>query len=1076
MNLNFRKTVLLMGACSALGIAYPSQTFAESSNVAAAAVQQSKKVQGTVVDAMGPVIGASIMEKGTSNGTVTDLDGNFSLNVKPGATLVVSYVGYQSQQVAVGNNSNIKIALKEDSKSLDEVVVVGYGTMKKKLVTGATVQVKGDDIAKLNTTNVLGALQSQSPGMSIVQTSGQPGEQSYKVNVRGLGTVGNSAPLYVIDGFAGGDINSLNPSDIESIDVLKDAASAAIYGARAANGVVLVTTKQGKAGKLQISYDGYVGFQYLYKHPDVLNAKEYMYAYDLMNWTDGSSTKDWQSLLPASEWEQIQNGWEGTDWVNASYHKGAVKTNHSIGLQGGNDISKFSLGFAYTKQDGIFGEARQSKFERYNVRLNSDHVLYKVKNLEVIKLGENLTFSHTGNSGISTGNLYSNNMHDLLIGCPLLPAYNANGDYYSQTDMIADGWGLDKTAINPLIGPAKSSQGLKESKSYNLNMNAYLEIQPIKNLKLRSQFSYRMGTSTYRSYNEKYTNGLNVVSTEQVNQNMSTWSNWSWENTLSYKLTAGLHTADFVIGNSLEKNSYGMSMSARGANTLFPEDWSHAYLSNTKPAFVNDIIGNGSFSGYPEGDSSLASFFGRASYNYNETYLAQFTLRADGSSNFKRGHRWGYFPSASIGWVVTNEKFMENTKSWMDFLKIRASWGQNGNCNISNFQYLTSFKFDESNGYFFGDPSSSEPAETTGAYADVLKNEDLKWETSEQIDLGLDARFLNSRLGFTFDWYRKTTKDWLVQAPILSVYGLNAPYINGGDVRNTGVELGLNWNDRIGKDFTYGAAFNFATNKNEVTRIANTEGIIHGPSDVYMQGVEEIYRAKVGEPIGYFYGMKTAGVFQNQAQIDEWKKTYTDEIHGGNPVPGDVIYVDNNGDGKVNLEDRTNIGDPHPDCTIGFNIHAEYKGFDFSVTGNGSFGQQVCRSTNTGNSQVENLNQKLLYGCWKGEGTSNFLPALHNLSNVNWKTFSSIWLEDADYVRIQNVTVGYDFCKIWKGSPFSQCRLYFAAENLFTFTSYSGMDPEVGASGNDSYSWGQGIDLGFYPVPRTYMIGVNIKF
>ena len=1074
MNQKIRKTALLMGACSLLGVYSP--VMAANPEASVEAVQQTtKKVTGTVSDSQGPVIGASVVEKGTTNGVVTDFDGNFTLNVKPSATLVISYIGYTTQEVAVGNQSNFNITLLEDNAQLEEVVVVGYGVQKKKLVTGATVQVKGDELAKLNTTTVLGAMQSNTPGMQIVQSSGQPGQSSYKVNIRGVGTIGNSAPLYVIDGFAGGDINSLNPSDIESIDVLKDAASAAIYGARAANGVVLITTKQGKAGKVQINYDGYVGWQYLYKRPDVLGAKDYMYAYDLMSYNTNGTTNNWQSMLPEYEWEMLQNGWDGTNWIDQTYHKGAVKTNHAINVNGGNDMSKFSMGFAYTKQDGIFGDERQSKFERYNVRINSDHVLYKVKDLEVIKIGENLTWNHTGNSGIATGTMYWNNMHDLLIASPLLLPYDQEGRYYDQTSMAKEGWTLAPgTAVNPLININRTAQGLSESKSYSLNMNAYLEVQPIKDLKWRSQFSYRQGNSTYRAYTMTYVNATNSANVETVSQNMSTGSNFAWENTISYRLLAGKHTADFVVGQSIEKNSYGMDMKAKSAYTIFPESWKNAYLSNTNPQALTDIISNGGFGGNPSGDSSLASFFGRASYNYDEKYMAQFTLRTDGSSNFKEGKRWGTFPSASVGWVITNEPFMEKTRSWLDFLKIRASWGQNGNCNISNFQYLTSFSFDVSNGYFFGDPNTV-VGQTLGGYANVLKNEDVTWETSEQWNIGLDARFLNSRLGLTFDWYVKKTKDWLVQAPILAVYGLNAPYVNGGDVKNTGFELGLTWNDRIGKDFSYGAGVNFAYNKNKVTRIANSEGIIHGPANVLLQGATEIYRAEVGQPIGYFYGMKTAGVFQNQAQINQWLQTYTDEIHG-TPKPGDLIYVDTTGDNIVNLDDRTKIGDPHPDCTLGFNVHAEYKGFDFSVTGNGSFGQQVVRNSNNGPSSVDNMSKRIIYGSWKGEGTSNSLPKLTSIGDINYSTFSSIWVEDADYVRIQNVTLGYDFKRLWKTCPFSQLRLYVAAENLFTFTGYTGMDPEVGASGSDGYTWGQGIDCGFYPVPRTYMVGVNIKF
>ena len=1071
MNFNFRKTVLLMGACAMVGLA-ASPAYA-SSEAAPEAVQQSKTVTGTVSDAGGPVIGATIMEKGTSNGTVTDLDGNFSLNVQPGATIVISYIGYKTQEIVVGNQSNFTIDLTEDADVLEEVVVVGYGVQKKKLVTGATVQVKGDDIAKLNTTNALAAMQSQSPGVQIVQSSGQAGS-GYKVNIRGIGTMGDSAPLYVIDGVAGGDINSLNPNDIESIDVLKDAASAAIYGARAANGVILVTTKQGKAGKIQVSYDGYVGWQYLAKKPDVLNAKEFMYAQDLIAFNDGQDFKDWKSMLPADTYQSIMDGtWNGTDWIEESYHKGAPITNHSIGVIGGNDISTFALGFSYTNQKGIFGGNNQSDYERYNVRLNSDHTILKGKDFDIIKVGENFTFNHTGNEGIDTGNMYWNNMHDLLIGNPLIPAYNANGDYFTNADYAAAGYNLGATPVNPLANADTKGLGLHASKGWNLFMSAYLQIQPIKDLIFKSQFGYRYWSGSYRSMTRIHANGTDVATQDGASQSLDVGSQISWENTLSYTKQFGLHNLNVVIGNTIQKNSYGEHLEASGKNNLFEDDWKRAWVGNTQNAQLADVALNG----YPIGDWSLASFFGRASYNYDERYMAQFTLRADGSSNFAKGHRWGYFPSASIGWVVTNESFMESAQSWLNFLKLRASWGQNGNQSISNFQYLTTFSFAAANGYFYGVSQgvANHTAPTTGGYADVLQNPDVTWETSEQIDLGIDARFLNSRLGLAFDYYVKKTKDWLLQAPILAVYGLGAPYVNGGDVKNSGVELGLNWNDHVG-DFRYGINFNVAYNKNEVTKINNGEGIIHGPGSVLIQGSEEVYRAEEGEPIGYFYGMKTAGVFQNQAQVDAWKQTYTDNIHGGNPQPGDLIYVDTNGDNVIDSSDRCNIGDPHPDWTAGLNINMSYKGFDFSITAAGAFGQQILRSTNNDSNMADNLSQKLVYGSWRGEGTSNFLPKLNNLKNINFMTMSDIWLEDADYVKIQNITLGYDFTNIWKNSPFSQLRLYFAAQNLFTITGYSGMDPEMGADGGYSYGWAAGIDNGFYPNPRTYMVGVNIKF
>lgn len=1039
------------------------------------ALAQDTAIHGRVVDNQGyPLPGVNVVVEGTTVGTITDADGNYSLTAPQGANLLFSFIGFDdSKAVVSAGQTTYDVVLAESFSDLDEVVVVGYGTQKKKLVTGATVQVSGDDIAKLNTTSVLGALQSQTPGVMITQSTGQAGD-GFKVNIRGLGTVGNSAPLYVIDGVAGGDISSLNPSDIESVDVLKDAASAAIYGARAANGVILVTTKQGKEGKMQVTYDGYVGMQYLAKKPDILTAQEYIYAQELKAFNGGNAAYDWKKNLPEKIYNSVMDGsWSGTDWIDESYHEGAVTQNHAVNIAGGNEASKFSLGVAYTSQDGIFGGERQSGYERYTARLNSDHVLYKSDKdgRDAITVGENFTFNKINTNGVSTGNMYWNNMHDLLVGNPLLPAYAEDGSYYTNAQMAADGWNCG-TPTNPLAIAATTAQGLKESRSWGINMSTYLAIKPIKDLTLKSQFSYRMNTSTYREMTKIHATGTDVATQDGAKQQMSTSSSITWENTIAYDLKLNDHALNVVIGNSIEQVRYGMSLEASSKNNLFGNDWDRAYISNTKPSSIDQIA----IKGAPSDDSSLASFFGRVSYNFRETYMAQFTLRADGSSNFKSGNRWGAFPSASVGWVVSNESFLEGAQGVLDFLKIRASWGQNGNCSIDNFQYLTTFSFDDSDAYYFGNGNHDQS--TTGGFANVLKNTDVTWETSEQLNIGLDARFLDSRLSLTFDWYKKTTKDWLLRAPILSVYGLNAPYVNGGDVENKGIELGLNWNDKIG-EVSYGASVNISTNKNEVTRIANGEGIIHGPASVLNQQEGEIFRAQVGQPIGFFYGMKTAGVFQNQAQIDEWQKTHTDKVHS-TLRPGDIIYVDNNGDGVVDLNDKTKIGDPHPDLNMGISLNVGWRGWDLSATAAGAFGHQIVRTWNKGEDPTANLNKKLLYGSWKGEGTSNFLPRLDNMANTNWQTMSDIWLEDADYMKIQNITLGYDFTTIWKNRcPFSQLRLYVTGQNLFTITDYSGMDPEIGSdggTGDDGYSWASGIDNGFYPSPRTYLVGLNLKF
>lgn len=1020
------------------------------------AFAQKVSITGVVKDAAGEsIIGASVIEKGTTNGTITDFDGNFTLQVESDAVLSISFVGYQPQDVPVAGKSMINVILKEDTEVLDEVVVVGYGVQKKKLVTGATVQVKGDDLQKLNTVSALGALQSQSPGVNITQSSGMPGE-GYKVNVRGMGTVGSSAPLYVIDGVAGGDINMLNPADIESIDVLKDAASAAIYGARAANGVILVTTKQGKTGKVNISYDGYYGFQKIAKKPELLNAKQYM---EIMDRKDGAY--DWESLIPV-QYEKIMNGtWNGTNWLDEATNDNAPTQNHAFNMVGGNEYSRFSLGLSYTSQEGIIGAPVEPNYNRYTARLNSDHVILKNDEFDIIKLGENMSYSYSERSGIGIGNIYWNDVHNFLTASPLLPVYDNEGNYYDYDDKLADGWSFNNNEANP-IASMVYQRGKNLYRNHAFRGNFYVEIQPIKNLKYKTNFGYRFNAVSNRSYTDKFHLASNSENkNDKISQDQGVDMAWTWENTLSYSFKIDDHAADFVIGQSMEKWGIGETISGTNANSLFPGKFDYAYLSNAQGI----TSGLTTLSGEPQTAGRLASFFGRLNYNYQEKYMFSATVRADGSSNFARGNRWGVFPSFSAGWVMTNEPFMEDVTNWMDFLKIRASWGQNGNSDIANFQYLSTIAFDQS--YVFG---TDKITQSTGAYADILPNEDISWETSEQLDLGIDARFFNSRLGLAFDYYNKKTKDWLVQAPVPLIYGTGAPYINGGDIENKGFEVALNWNDMI-RDFNYGINFNLAYNKNEVTRIANTEGIIHGPSDVLTYGITEIYRAQVGYPIGYFWGYKTAGVFQNEEQVA------ATEAKLSTAAPGELIFVDTNGDGAITEDDKTMIGDPNPDYRLGFSLNLGYKGWDFSVTTNGAFGQQVVKSYRQYLGEPKQNFTTEIYECWNGEGTSNRLPKLEGMeTSDSWKNFSDIFVEDASYLKVQNITLGYDFKKLFPKMALTQARLYFSVLNAFTITGYSGMDPEVGASGNDDYSWASGIDLGFYPSPRTFMFGVNLKF
>lgn len=1052
---------------------------------AMAFAQDGVKISGKVVDDQGyPLPGVNVIVAGTTQGTITDMDGNYTLSAPEGAQLQFSFIGFDNQSVAVvAGQSVYNVTLEDQATDLNEVVVMGYGVQKKKLVTGATVQVSGENLQKLSTTSALTAMQSQTPGVNIVQSNGQPGE-GFKVNIRGLGTVGNSSPLYVIDGVTGGDINNLNPSDIESIDVLKDAASAAIYGARAANGVILVTTKQGKSGKMTVSYDGYIGVQNVYRKPDLLNAQEYMTIQNEVAFNENRSI-DWKSTLGQRTWDMLENGWTGTNWFDEITNEDASIQNHAFNIAGGNETSKVSIGFSYAQQDGILGSPVESKYERYTARLNSEHVLYKIDDLEVLKFGENLTFYNSKKNGLGQGNQYWNDVRNVLVACPLMPVYNEDGELYSQDDKTAEGWNLQGSLGNPIIDMI-ANRGMNESRNYGLNVTAFGELQPIKGLKFRSAFSYRQSSYNYRALTSPY--NASVTSKNEnysVQQQSGMGHSYMIENTLSYHFNVAQNAFDVLVGQSYEDNGIGFNQSTKGTvkeGSQLPtlKDWNTAWLSNMGSAASYDV------SGSPYDEGALASYFGRVNWNFQEKYMATFTMRADGSSNFAKGNRWGYFPSVSAGWVMSSESFMSATSSVLDFFKIRGSWGQNGNCAINNFQYVATVAFDKANMYNFGSTQlQSSGALSTGGYTNILPNPDVTWETSEQIDLGFDARLLGSRLAVNFDWYKKTTKDWLIRADGLSTAGTNMPFVNGGDVENTGIEFMLAWNDNIGDDFTYGVTVNFAKNKNEVTRIANAEGIIHGNANVLSQGTDEMFRAEEGQPIGYFWGYKTEGVMQNAADVQAYlnancKGDKLNSIQGEKIQPGDLKFVDNNGDGKIDPTDKTFIGDPNPDCTLGASINLGYKGFDFSVTGTGAFGHQIAKSYRRfADSPYENYTTDI-FKRWTGAGTSNELPRLTDGSNPNWQNISDIYIQDADFFKIQNITIGYDFKKLWESSPFQQLRLYFTIQNVATFTGYDGMDPEIGYGSTDAEGadagWCKGIDLGTYPMPRTVMGGVNIKF
>ena len=1013
------------------------------------AQEQSQFVSGNVKsadDGMG-IPGAPVAIEGTKKGTSTDFDGNFRLEAKAGDVITISFLGFKTQRLTVGTQKTINVTLQTEAADLKEVVVIGYGTQKRTTVTSAITQVTGENLAKTNTINALQGLQGQAAGLQITSTSGQPGERM-NVVIRGLGTTGGSNPLYVVDGILTGDITYLNNSDIESISVLKDAASSAIYGSQAANGVILVTTKKGKRGSPgQITFDQYYGVQSVARKVDLLDAREYAV---ILNEAAVNSGK-----TPYFTNDQITALGKGTNWMDKMLTDNAATKNFSFGASGGSETSVYSTSLSYLGQEGIVGGKDLSNYERYNFRFNSEHKLYK----DVLTLGQNLSFAYVDKNGVGVGNQYNNSLRSAFQVNPLLPMYDADGNYYDTTN-DSEPW-LAGVA-NPYAVMDYTNQN--ESNNQKLLGNVYLQVEPIKNLTFKTTLGLDYYVSEGHSYTPVYRLSIYAnTAFDKVNQNMSKNRSITWDNLLGYKFNiAESHHFEAMAGTSYI-NYAGTSVEANNADSVF-NDLEHAWIDNT----TNKDGAKITIKGKKE-ENLLMSYFGRLNYNFKETYLFNATLRADGSSKFSPGNQWSYFPSVSAGWVMSNEAFLKDSQA-INFLKLRASWGQVGNQAVGNFQYLAVMKSNNTN-YIFGD---TEGSLTPGAYPERYSNPDLHWETSEQINFGLDARFLNNALGVTFDIYKKTNKDWLILAPVLATAGANPPFINGGDVVNKGVELSLNYQNKIG-DFNYNVSANGAYNKNTVGQIPNLDGTIHGLNNELYDNSGEFYRAQNGFPLGYFWGYKTGGVFQNQEQIDNYKSASGVVLQPG-AAPGDLIYKNVNGDDKIDTADKTSIGNPNPDFTFGFSLSANYKAFDFSLMANGVAGNQIVQSYRNQSGAYGNYTSRIL-SRWHGEGSSNSMPRVTE-DNRNFTQFSDLYVQDGDFLRINTVTLGFDLAKMKQSKPFfaSQFRLYFSVLNLYTFTKYDGMDPEIGfGSSNDDQKFSSGVDVGYYPRPRTYMLGLNIK-
>ncbi|PAM95962.1 SusC/RagA family TonB-linked outer membrane protein [Flavobacterium sp. IR1] len=1001
------------------------------------AQEQSKFVSGNVTSAddnMG-VPGATVLVQGSKTSTVTDFDGLYKIEAKAGDVLVISFMGYKTQKVTVGTQRKINVTLQGETAELKEIVVIGYGTQKKKVNTAATSLVSGKDIQQVASLDVVNALQGQASGVNVTSSSGQPGANMV-VNIRGAGTAGKSDPLYVVDGVVvDNGIGYLDPSAIERIDVLKDASAASIYGARAANGVILVTTKKGKDGKMNIALNSYTGFQQVAKRLDLLNTREYT---TIMNEARVNS-----GLTPLYSQAQINGA--STDWQDHLFNDGAIKQNHSLLITGGDKKSTIATGLSYYGQDGMIGSAtNQSSYDRITFSLNSTSQVIE----NYLKIGENFTYSNTKSSGIADEGIYSNGIRSFINAAPIDTPYAADGSF-ARSNISAD-------VSNP-VGSLYYNN-FNQTKNNRLVGNLFAELKILKDLTFRTSFGVDMTDSNYRSFRPVYSlssSDNNVVSS--VTQSGTKSLGWIFENTLQYKFVlAGSHNFDVLAGTSAKKNTADY-MEGQGRNLIF-DDFAHAYLDNSKDPTSNVVKGNRT-------DYAIQSYFGRLLYDYDNKYLLSATVRRDGSSEFGPNNKYAIFPSFSAGWNLDRETFFKEN-AVLNTFKLRASWGQNGNDQFSRrFAYMSVVN-STNKGYHFG---TGDETILVGSSPDQLADPNLKWETSEQLDLGFDAT-LFTNFTLTFDYYDKKTKDWLVLASIPTYAGASAPYINGGDVSNKGYEIALGYRKSFG-GWNFGINANISHNENKVLRIANNEGIIHGESNLLFQGLDEMNRVEVGKPMGYFWGLQTNGIFQNAAEVAAGVQP--------NASPGDVRFVDLNGDGKIDANDKTEVGNPNPDYTYGVNFDLSYKAFDLSVNTYGTAGGQNVFGVHDYTRAYSNHTTEVL-NRWTSEGTSNTTPRVTYGTdpNGNYTKFSDLYVQDSDFFRIKNVTIGCDLVKLSdKLNFFSKFRLYVAANNLYTFTKYKGMDPEIGFGNvNVGQEWARGIDVGYYPQPRSYMMGLNVNF
>lgn len=1035
---------------------------------------QKVTVKGTVSAVDGPIIGATVKVKGSQGGSITDIDGNYTIEAQSSSTLVFSYVGYEPKEVKVGNKKVINVTLSEDETLLNEVVVVGYGQMKRSDVTGSMVSVNSKAIERSVPTSIDQVLQGRAAGVQIQANSGTPGA-STSINIRGINSLNASnQPIFVIDGVVidsdGGNsddmlasnnpLASISPSDIVSMDVLKDASATAIYGARASNGVIMITTKRGQSGEATITYDGYVGWQEQARKLDMMDLKQYAAHHN-------ARTQDGINMLPKSDtFVRPDLLGDGTDWQEALFRK-ALMTSHNISVTGGTEKVNYALSGGYMNQEGI---AVGSGFKRLTLRGNTDAQVKKW-------LKAALSFSLTDTKqkvGADNGIIM-----DALMMQPSVGLKNGEGQYDGSDDP-------DQGVYLPANPIALANMRENYNKKFNFRVNGSLEATLYKGLTFKTELSADYNLNKFYNYQPDYTFGVLVRETREGTWTKTDTKYWSWRNILTYNNTFGKHNINVMLGQEMSQSHWESQASNASG-----------FLSNAvhDPSAGDKAASTGTGT---QNDSKLYSYFGRAFYSFDDRYLATFTLRRDGSSKFSpEGHKqWGWFPSAALAWKVSNEPFFKPFSQTVNTLKVRFGWGSTGNQNVPNWQYMAIL-------------SAKATPWGNGVLTGNTPNKDLKWETTTSYNIGLDLNMFHNRIEFIFDWYYKKTKDLLLQLPLPAFAGsmgngaAQNPWANVGSLRNTGVEMTLNTVNIDTKGFQWRSNFVFSLNRNKVMKL-DTETATLDKTFQYGSDRTTVTRTVVGKPIGQFYGYKVIGRFDKPEDF-----YYKDAEGNVKPVAlpegsaiakdktwiGDYIFADLNGDGVINNQDETFIGNPLPKFTYGIGNTFTWKGFDLTIFFSGSYGNDVANYSrrriqdvransnqlaSTANYAVigqydPNFQSEDYRNLYIVNASSTMLPRI-SASNTNENTrFSDLYIEDGSYIRLQNISLSYTLPKkLISKIKLTNAKVYMNLQNVYTWTKYDGYDPEVGAMYGDALM--TGLDYARYPSPRIYTFGLNVSF